>query len=407
LLMAKNQEDHLVSLLMLSRDEIDACRKIDFYCPCCEGRVFLKAGKIKLPHFAHAPHQICDAVSEGETEEHLLGKKQLYEWLVKQHYEVELEKYFTTFKQRADLYVMVNGKEYAIEFQCSVISLEQIKKRTKMYVKHHITPIWILSERHVKWKKRNGFMLSAFHWLTSTGTILLPKLLAYSPTVSQFTILQQLTPFSKRYTIAYPKQVHHTQLTFSELINTPSSYPLQNQMWQNKKQLWRLNAASFATLDNPFYQALYQAGYSPAIIPNECGIPVPYMHLYETDAIQWQFWLYEKVLRPKVVGEGILPHEWRAALIQCIKEMKIVVRPLPQIRLTNPFLPLEHYISMLEKLGVLKRKHDIHLYTRALEPFNLASPQNEAVFYRMVKNHYDELMRKENGKMFTEKAGFL
>lgn len=394
LLMAKDQYNCYVSLLSLPRDALDEYKRKIYYCPCCTGRVFLKAGKIKMPHFAHAPHLTCNAASEGETEEHLLGKKVLYEWLDSQGYEVELEKYFSSFKQRADLFIKHKGRSFAIEFQCSVISLEDIKKRTKSYMKHHISPIWILSERHVKWKKNNSFMLSAFHWLSSSGTILLPKLIAFSPKNSQFTILQQLTPFSERHVFAYPKIVHLQSLTFSALLDTSILYPLRNQIWQNKKQSWRLHSASYATFDHPFFKALYGGGLSPATIPNECGIPVPYMHLYQTSVIQWQFWLYDQVLRKRNTGDFVSLGEWRSALVCCLKEEKIVIRHIPHTLMMNPFLPMEQYILMLEKLGVLKREKNGHIYASAIEPFNPSSPQKEDVFYQAIKQYYEELMAK-------------
>ncbi len=396
MLMAKDQNNRYVSLLTLSRAELNEHKKKIYYCPCCTGRVFLKAGKVKMPHFAHAAHLTCDAASEGETEEHLLGKKTLYEWLEAQGYEVELEKYFSSFKQRADLFIRHNGKSFAIEFQCSIISLEDIRRRTRLYLKHDITPIWILSERHVKWKKRNGFMLSTFHWLSSSGTTLLPKLIAYSPKTSQFTILHQLTPFSERHVFAYPKIAHTQSLHFTELLNTSINYPLRNQLWLNKKQSWRLYSAAYATLDHLFFKALYDAGLSPATIPNECGIPVPYMHLYKTNAIQWQFWLYDKVLRKKNIGDLVSLGEWRSSLICCLKEEKIVLRYMPQAMVMNPFLPMEQYILMLEKLGILKREKNMYIYAKSIEPFKPSFLQKEDIFYQAVKQYYEELMVKAN-----------
>ena len=394
--MAKDQDNCYVSLLTLPRDELNEYKRKIYYCPCCTGRVFLKAGKIKMPHFAHAPHLTCNAASEGETEEHLLGKKMLYEWLETQGYKVELEKYFSSFKQRADLFIKHNGKSYAIEFQCSVISIEDIKKRTKSYLKHQITPIWILSERHIKWKKNNSFMLSAFHWQSCSGTNLLPKLIAYSPKNSQFTILQQLTPFSERHVFAYPKIVRMQSITFSDLLENSILYPLRNQIWLNRKQSWRLHSASYATINHPYFKALYEGGFTPATIPNECGIPVPYMHLYQTSVIQWQFWLFDLVLRKRNTGDFVSLGEWRSALVRCLKEEKIVIRQMSQWLTMNPFLPMEQYILMLEKLGVCKREKKGHIYARSIEPFNPSSPQKEDIFFQAIKQYYEELMVTAN-----------
>lgn len=397
MLIAKDQNDCYVSLLTLSDSGLQRYRKKVLFCPCCSGRVFLKAGKIKMPHFAHAPHTVCHAASEGETEEHLLGKKLLYEWLGRQGYQPELEKYFPQIRQRADIFVQHDDKDYAIEYQCAVISPEEIKKRTKSYMYHGITPIWILSNRHVKWKKRNTFMLSGLQWTASFGTDLLPKLIAFSPEKSKLTILHQLTPFSERTVSAYPQIVYLHKLSFPELINDQAVYPFQKSFWLQKKRSWRLFANNYATVDQPFFRTLYTAGFSPATIPNECGIPVPYMHMYQTSAVLWQFLIFDLVLREKRAGDFVRLSEWRSALIHCLKEEKIILRHHACIR-TNPFLPMEQYICMLVKMNVLKVAEGGHIYANPIEKFNTASAEKEEEFYEDIKRYYEELLERAEEK---------
>lgn len=48
-----------------------------FYCPDCGERLIRKAGKVKIPHFAHRCSGECHGLSEGETPEHL-ELKQLF-----------------------------------------------------------------------------------------------------------------------------------------------------------------------------------------------------------------------------------------------------------------------------------------------------------------------------------------
>ena len=38
-----------------------------YYCPCCDTELVLKAGSIKIPHFAHKSNASCDASSEPES----------------------------------------------------------------------------------------------------------------------------------------------------------------------------------------------------------------------------------------------------------------------------------------------------------------------------------------------------
>lgn len=49
-------------------------RQQKYICPACGSVVIFKCGAIKLPYFAHQKGSEC-ASSEGETAEHLLGKK--------------------------------------------------------------------------------------------------------------------------------------------------------------------------------------------------------------------------------------------------------------------------------------------------------------------------------------------
>lgn len=51
-----------------------------FYCPDCGERLIRKAGKVKIPHFAHRCSGECHGLSEGETPEHLELKQLFFSW---------------------------------------------------------------------------------------------------------------------------------------------------------------------------------------------------------------------------------------------------------------------------------------------------------------------------------------
>ncbi|MEH6942101.1 competence protein CoiA [Bacillus sp. JJ722] len=395
MLVAKSKDGSIISLLSLTRNEIEDYRTEAYYCPCCNKRVNMKAGRIKIPHFAHAVHESCQYASEGESLEHLQGKKQLYEWIKDQGYSVELEKYFPDFQQRADLYVEVENIKYAIEFQCSSISLDDIMKRTQMYIQYGIIPLWILSKSFLKRKRHNTYTISSFHWYASSGSLLVPKLFFYSPSLHQMIILSQLTPFSSRLTLSKPHLFQMKYLLFPQLIKTPVIATFFYHDWIIAKQRWRLNASQYATFSPVLYHAMYAARIYPATFPHEIGIPVPYGHLYETNAIQWQFWMFERVLKDKAPGDYINLQEWKEALIHCLKEKNIILRITPFHSTINPFLPVEHYVLMLEKLGVLKRiEKGRYILNRLVENFNPEEPNQERVFYRKVSYIYDELMKR-------------
>lgn len=75
-LTADNQE--LFSLIDCSIDELTQIRSEQaFVCPMCYQSVILKAGPIKIPHFAHRKKNSCWYEAEAETEEHLRLKQLL------------------------------------------------------------------------------------------------------------------------------------------------------------------------------------------------------------------------------------------------------------------------------------------------------------------------------------------
>ncbi len=50
---------------MISAVESD--NQQQFFCPDCGEKLIRKAGKIKIPHFAHSQNTECYGLSEGET----------------------------------------------------------------------------------------------------------------------------------------------------------------------------------------------------------------------------------------------------------------------------------------------------------------------------------------------------
>ena len=116
-----------------------------FYCPQCHGEVRMKVGSVKIPHFAHISRSTCESFSEPESAIHLQAKQQLYEWLKESHVVVVIEKTYCTLSQRADVAVVHEDHEYAIEFQRSQLAQEHWIHRTNGYKTHNIIPFWLLS----------------------------------------------------------------------------------------------------------------------------------------------------------------------------------------------------------------------------------------------------------------------
>lgn len=113
-----------------------------FTCPTCTREVVLHKGNIRAHHFKHKPPVRC-ARGQGETEQHLKAKLEIYDALVVEPNitNLELEKDFGA--SVADVYAEISGKPVAIEIQRSKLSVADICARTNNYHRLGIAVLWI------------------------------------------------------------------------------------------------------------------------------------------------------------------------------------------------------------------------------------------------------------------------
>ncbi|PNX47280.1 MAG: hypothetical protein BV457_05980 [Thermoplasmata archaeon M9B1D] len=155
--------DNRINLLNDKYDNIQLKKwasKNILICPACGKPYEYCHGKIKIPYFRHKDKQEClDIYSESETQEHLQGKKDLYEWLIKQDgvSNVILEGWLPKTKQRPDIMFIFNGKQHVIEYQCTPISSEYYE-RHELYKASGIIDIWICGAKNYfqEYHKGNG-----------------------------------------------------------------------------------------------------------------------------------------------------------------------------------------------------------------------------------------------------------
>ena len=137
-----------------------AAKKI-LLCPVCGKPYEYCHGKVKTPYFRHMDKTECeDLYSEPESEEHLNGKRILYEWIKKQKgvTNAVLEGWLPDTKQRPDVVFEYKGKQYVIEYQCSPIATEYIE-RHELYQAAGINDIWICgTEKYLKNNMREKFL---------------------------------------------------------------------------------------------------------------------------------------------------------------------------------------------------------------------------------------------------------
>ena len=102
--------------------------KSEYYaCPTCGEPVQIcqkENGEYFFRHVTQARH-------DGETEAHQKGKEELQERLEQQGYKAELERYEAMIGQIPDLTIEAGGKEWVLEYQCSVIPIKEMTSRTK------------------------------------------------------------------------------------------------------------------------------------------------------------------------------------------------------------------------------------------------------------------------------------
>lgn len=114
-------------------------------CPVCKGEMIYKNGEFKIAHFAHKINDCSLLYSEPESEEHLSGKKAIYEWLKTQDgiEDLVLEAWLPDTKQKPDISFTYSGQKYVIEYQCSPIATKYAE-RHRLYELAGIKDIWIL-----------------------------------------------------------------------------------------------------------------------------------------------------------------------------------------------------------------------------------------------------------------------
>jgi len=125
----------------------------ELYCPHCQKNVFFRGGTKKIHHFYHERHVECSFVGEPETQEHLGGRRVIYNW-IKEKYPnayVALEERITKTNQIADVYAdFGNGHKFAFEIQCAEQTAEKWLERRKLYAIAGIKDIWLFGANYYK-----------------------------------------------------------------------------------------------------------------------------------------------------------------------------------------------------------------------------------------------------------------
>ncbi len=143
------------------------------FCEECGSPVFLRAGEIKVPHFAHHSDQARDCYYEHikESEEHRLGKFILYQYIKELYPDSNVQVNFRFENKRwADILVKFSDERLiVIEYQRKDVKALEWKERHEHYIRLGIPDIWILSSSdYAKGKEGRQDKMNFFEELVLT-----------------------------------------------------------------------------------------------------------------------------------------------------------------------------------------------------------------------------------------------
>ncbi|UOY92152.1 competence protein [Ectobacillus sp. JY-23] len=347
-------------------------KQTTFFCPVCNEPVHLKIGSQNQPHFAHIRTSNCPEF-ERESAYHLKGKEKLYQWLHRQKFDVEIERYIPSIAQRPDLIASNRDISIAIEYQCSRISRELLLKRTMSYWRQGIRVIWIWGGSQMKRRGSHWLYLSDMQALSVQQT----GLLYFCPEAMIILQCTPLIPFSSA--TAFSHIIPHSLRTaqFSHIISQQclSIKTLQHE-WNRKKTIWRQNSLYLKHPQSPFLKYLYNKGISPGCFPPEALIPLPSLITFHTAPILWQTHILLEELGCFSTGDTFAAPYIYNRLMKMVK-----IRRLPYLSPALPKKALLEYFQFLCGTGMLAQQ-DIYTYQKLREPL---LPFGETEAYVMDK----------------------
>jgi competence protein CoiA len=125
----------------------DAARGAAYRCRGCGAPVVLRAGQVRIAHFAHRPDAAC-AFGARMSIAHLTAQRSLAEALRRRGVNAQLEAFMPSLAgdRRVDVLAWPPGRpaaRVAIEVQASDLTAELIAARTDSYAAEEVAPLWL------------------------------------------------------------------------------------------------------------------------------------------------------------------------------------------------------------------------------------------------------------------------
>lgn len=356
MLQALTADGNFIILPHLKRKEIEKLKqkKQKFYCPSCKQPVLIRAGKYKMPHFAHYPQMKCSVErTGGEGPYHEKGKLLLYNWLRRQNYKVSLEMYLPNIQQRADILIRRHPRKLAIEFQTSRIPVEQVFERSTHYLRSNIQPLWILGFNLFRRLRKNRLRINAYtaQFIHQFFKSFPAKLYYFCPKSSKMIVASDLIGVKTQEVIAQIKSIPLQYLSLNELFQREFLHPsVIFRFWKEEKRRFRLfYSMQQSGAEKEWLEWLYvqrsHLHYLPAIV----YLPVRNHYVMKTSPWNWQSRICLNILCKREVGSLFTVQE-------CYQVVREHLYPPKQFPLTNSLNhPIQQYITHLIDLKYVER----------------------------------------------------
>lgn len=354
MLVAVNNKNHYINAM---NEQKSKNQKHDYYCPNCKEPVFLKKGLIKQAHFTHFQKSECNVFSEGETEEHILGKGMLYQWFKRQKIPCQLEAYLPNLKQRPDLLIWLDEKTpIAIEFQCSALSAQRMIERTVGYTNNGYKVYWILGGKYHFKNKLTSFQRLFINEHEAIGCYFLELQVTTDTLTVHYRISQH---GNSSYMNAYSNQFELNKMeTNLKEISKQLVLLSKNNQNESKKQLvqshYILNRGRNYQVPEivSFQKYIYKKGDSLISLPVEVYLPVKNQLFIKSLSYFWKYLLLEWIMEKK--SKGIISKkEIYQKISLMLKNKELVFYVMPLISIESKKKCADYFIALLIQRGLL------------------------------------------------------
>ncbi|MEG0259676.1 MAG: competence protein CoiA family protein [Lysinibacillus sp.] len=349
-----------------SREKLSNIRQhTEFYCPQCKERVTMKIGYVMIPHFAHEANAACNRLfSEGESQEHLLGKSQLFDYFQRVVEQVELEPYIKSIAQRPDLLITNKNKQYAIEFQCSSIAIEKLLMRSDGYREAEIEPIWLFKTPTKKIDAGKVIQKITLSPLLQQAIVqqrkYRPYLITYNASKQQFVYFSNLLLVQGRTYLTKVQVLPLMKQRFPFYLPqtlTKDEFYLYWQLYKKSREQFVLAKLLRGQrgVQDPFLKSCYDMRIPVQKIPYYIGVPVRHAEEIPLFSLEWQAMFHYFCMELQISLENLCLGDIQLFLKQL--HIEITADTVAAIKAYISFL-LELKTDQVEEVGILEKLFD-------------------------------------------------